>query len=227
MSKYVLSFSKEGLIRYTSHLDLLRIFKRAFRRAGIEVSYSQGFNPHPRMGFCQPLSLGYFGVNELIEFQTDSDKGRTGWIQEMSKCLPAGIVIRKLGLIGEGQKALAGSVVSADYIINFHVPYNLMNFEKLTSSFMNQDQILCEKKTKSKKIVSVDIKDKIRKLEPCDVNGEFALACTLDAGSESNLSPELLIKSYMDYALEYHERYDVDVCRKSIGLTVDYKITWM
>ena len=227
MSKYVLSFSKEGLIRYTSHLDLLRIFKRAFRRAGIEVSYSQGFNPHPRMGFCQPLSLGYFGANELIEFQTDSDKGRTEWIREISECLPEGIVISKLGLIGEGQKSLAGSVVSADYIINFHVPYNLKNFGKLTSDYMEQDAILCDKKTKSGKTVSVDIKDKIRKLEPCDLNGDFALSCSLDAGSDSNLSPELLIRSYMDFALGYHERYDVDVCRKSIGLIVDYKITWM
>ena len=66
MSKYVLTFSKSGLIRFTSHLDMLRLFKRGFRRAGIELKYSQGFNPHPRMGFAQPLSLGYLAEAELL-----------------------------------------------------------------------------------------------------------------------------------------------------------------
>ena len=59
MYKYTIVFSKTGLVKYISHLDMLRLFKRAFRRAGIELAYSQGFNPHPKMGFAQPLSLGY------------------------------------------------------------------------------------------------------------------------------------------------------------------------
>ena len=58
MSRYVIKFSKEGNIRYISHLDLLRLFKRSFKRVGIKLQYSQGFNPHPKMSFAQPLSLG-------------------------------------------------------------------------------------------------------------------------------------------------------------------------
>ena len=71
MSKYAIVFSKTGYIRYTSHLDLLRLFKRAFRRAGIPVAYSHGFNPHPKMSFAQPLSLGYAAEEELLEFETE------------------------------------------------------------------------------------------------------------------------------------------------------------
>ena len=57
MGQYAIKFSKQGFICYTSHLDLLRLFKRAFKKAGIKLAYSQGFNPHPKMGFAQPLVL--------------------------------------------------------------------------------------------------------------------------------------------------------------------------
>ena len=45
MNRYVLTFKKEGYIVYTSHLDMLRLFKRAFRRVGMPLEYSRGFNP--------------------------------------------------------------------------------------------------------------------------------------------------------------------------------------
>lgn len=227
MSKYALMFSKTGYIRFTSHLDLLRIFKRAFRRAGIAVSYSQGFNPHPRMGFCQPLSLGYMGSKELIEFQTDSDSGRKDWMTRMQECLPEGIKLIKIGLISEGQKSLAASVYAADYSITFPVPYELKDFDTAVSEYICQEKILCSKKTKSGKIAEVDIKGKIRDIKATSDNGKLVLKCTLDSGSESNLSPELVIRSFLDFALPYTERYDINVTRDDLKINVDYDITWM
>ena len=70
--RYVIKFSKGGYAKYTSHLDLLRFFKRAFRKTGVDLKYSQGFNPHPKLSFAQPLSLGYLGDNELVEFETNT-----------------------------------------------------------------------------------------------------------------------------------------------------------
>lgn len=67
MNRFVLEFSKQGYIKYISHLDMLRLFKRTFKRAGIPLDYSKGFNPHPRMSFAQPLSLGYTSKQELIK----------------------------------------------------------------------------------------------------------------------------------------------------------------
>ena len=227
MSKYALMFSKTGYIRFTSHLDLLRIFKRAFRRAEIAVSYSQGFNPHPRMGFCQPLSLGYTGEQELIEFQTDSDSGRAHWMDDLSKCLPAGIELIKLGLISEGQKSLAASVYAAEYTISFPVPYELKDFSSVLDEFMSRDEILIEKKMKSDKIQEIDIRGKIREVSARSENGRLVLECSLDSGSQSNLSPELLIKAFLAYALPYTERYDIEVVRRKININVDYDITWM
>ena len=70
MNRYFMIFSKTGYIKYISHLDMLRLFKRAFKRTGIALEFSHGFNPHPKMGFAQPLSLGYTSLGEYIEFET-------------------------------------------------------------------------------------------------------------------------------------------------------------
>ena len=50
MSRYAVKFTKNGFLKYTSHLDMLRLFKRIIKRADIRLKYSQGFNPHPKMG---------------------------------------------------------------------------------------------------------------------------------------------------------------------------------
>ena len=80
---------------------------------------------------------------------------------------------------------------------------------------------------KSGDVKEVDIKDKIRTLEafPCD--GKLILVAELDSGSASNLSPELVIRAFLDHALPYTERYDIEVCRKSLKIDIDYDITWM
>lgn len=227
MSKYAILFTKTGLIRFTSHLDLLRMFKRAFRRAGVPVAYSHGFNPHPKMGFCQPLSLGYTGLGELIEFQTDSDSGCNKWLDSISKCLPEGIDLTGLGLIADGQKSLAASCYAAEYEIEFRVPFGLKDFDSEVKGFLSHEQILVSKKTKSGKVTDVDIKGKIRSLSASEKDGMLLLSTVLDSGSASNLSPELVIKAFTEKVLPYTERYDISVTRKKLYIDVDYRITWM
>ena len=87
--KYVIKFEKTGVICYTSHLDILKVFKRSFKRADIRLDYSKGFNPHPKMGFAQPLSLGYSGYCEYLEFETiDESKSPEEIISLMRAIMP-------------------------------------------------------------------------------------------------------------------------------------------
>ena len=51
MSKFVLYFTKTGYVKYTFHLDMIRLFKRIFKRSGLDLEHSQGYNPHPKMVF--------------------------------------------------------------------------------------------------------------------------------------------------------------------------------
>jgi len=68
MLKVRLRFEKTGPARYISHLDLMRTFQRAFRRAGLPLAYSEGFNPHPYLSVARPLPVGVDSVCELLDF---------------------------------------------------------------------------------------------------------------------------------------------------------------
>ena len=63
------AYSKTGLSRFLSHLDLVRVFDRALRRAQIPVAYSQGFHPHPKLAFGPSLPLGVEGKREYFDIQ--------------------------------------------------------------------------------------------------------------------------------------------------------------
>ena len=117
MSKYIIGFSKTGTICYTSHLDLMRIWKRAFKRTGIALAYSQGFNPHPKMGFAQPLSLGYWGMEEYIEFETLDEYTADQLLQRLAPGLPEGIELKQCMGAGHLTKTLASHTVAAQYMI--------------------------------------------------------------------------------------------------------------
>jgi len=117
LPRYKLTFTKEGYIRYTSHLDMLRLFNRAFKRSGIKLEYSKGFNPHPRISFAQPLSLGYTSLGELLEFQTEESFETPVIAEKLGRELPRGIAVMECVKISETGKSLASRVTHAEYII--------------------------------------------------------------------------------------------------------------
>lgn len=69
-SKYVIEFSKLELMKYIGHIDIIKYFEKLFRRSDIEVKYTEGFNPHPKLRFTTALSLGIESECELVEFYT-------------------------------------------------------------------------------------------------------------------------------------------------------------
>jgi len=64
-------FAKRERVRYISHLDVLRYWERAIRRAGLPLSYSQGFTAHPKLQFAGPLPLGYLAEREVVDVSLD------------------------------------------------------------------------------------------------------------------------------------------------------------
>lgn len=66
----LLIFSKTGRMRFLSHLDLIRLFRRAFRRAKIDIQYTEGFNPQQKIAVPNPLPLGYESLMELMMIET-------------------------------------------------------------------------------------------------------------------------------------------------------------
>lgn len=219
-NKYVLKFTKDGYAKYTSHLDLLRFFKRAFRKSGIALSYSQGFNPHPKLGFAQPLSLGYGSSCELLEFTTDVPYETDELYNLLKDMMPEGLEILWCKELAENIKSLAAI---ADYAVyEVVIPYEISEekLQEFSAGYLAQDEILAMKKQKKdKKLVSVNIKNMIRNFAAKTDGNEVKLELLLDCGSISNCSPELVIASFCQYAEIDVPRYAMEVKRKILGFS--------
>jgi radical SAM-linked protein len=86
-------FCKKGVLRYISHLDIVRLFQRAVRRAGLPVSLSQGFTPHYRIGFSKALKLGIESEEERAVFTIDNWMDSEEFKNRINEKLPAGIKV--------------------------------------------------------------------------------------------------------------------------------------
>lgn len=214
MPRYVAKFEKGGYTKYISHLDLLRVFKRAFKVMGLDIKYSNGFNPHPRMSFAQPLSLGYSSLCEYLEFETIDSHDPESLRDDLANNLPRDLIINELFEFDSEVKTLAAESDACEYKI--FIPYEGTEdeFTELFSSYMSQDRITALKKMKkTKTLEEVDIKDKIRSWEVYKEGNTAVIDCILDSGSHSNLSPELIIKSFLDFSKLPLKRWDLEVQR--------------
>lgn len=219
MSQYAIKFSKEGYICYTSHLDLLRLFKRAFKKAEIRLSYSQGFNPHPKMGFAQPLSLGYASVGEYLEFETDEAYDPEELKNLVSAQMPEGIRIFSCESMDGQRRGLAARNRAAEYIIGMPAGRELSReeAETLCHDFLAQESILVLKKQKkSGKMKELDIRGKIQSLNFLAAGENLLITGLLDSGSQSNLSPELLITAIAKFLGVSLDRSEVGVMRTKL-----------
>ena len=93
---YRLEFSKKGLLRYISHLDLLRLFQRAVRRAEIPVVFSQGFHPIPKIKFERALKLGVESESEKLFLRLYIPLAPEELVTRLNSQLPPGIQIQKV-----------------------------------------------------------------------------------------------------------------------------------
>jgi radical SAM-linked protein len=94
----VIQFRVRGLVRYLSHAESMRMFQRAFTRAGLRVAHSQGFNPHQRMSLVLPRSVGVESDDEILCLQLE-DASADFNVELLKKELPEGIEIVSARLV--------------------------------------------------------------------------------------------------------------------------------
>ena len=91
MSKIIRAkYKKEDDMIFISHLDLQRLLQRAFRRAEINLSYSQGFNPHPKMSYGNALALGVESQGEYVDIEIEDDITVEEFLKRINEELPKG-----------------------------------------------------------------------------------------------------------------------------------------
>lgn len=190
--KVRIKFSKEGPVRFIGHLDIMRYFQKAIRRAGIDIAYSTGFSPHQIMSFASPLSVGHESCGEYFDVELNSITDTEDIKMRLNRTMAEGIQILQVAVLDETEGNAMASVAAADYLISFRDSVSLPDDwkEKMTA-FYKKDKIPVIKKTK-KGEREIDLKETIYQLEI----REDQVYMLLDAGSGSNMKPGFVLETF-------------------------------
>jgi len=144
-------FTKENYLKYISHLDLMRLFQRAFRKADIPMKYSEGFNPHPKFSIASALSLGVSSIGEYMDVELEKKISITTFIHRMNQVLPDDIKILKAEYIEEN-KSVSSMIDWGFYKIQFKLKNTLSEEEvkKNVEDILSLDEIIIIKQKKKK-----------------------------------------------------------------------------
>ena len=187
-------FSKGSEVRFVSHLDVQRLFQRAFRRAGLPLAYSQGFNPHPLVSFATALSVGMTSSGEYLDVTLTNDMTPDDFIAATAPTLPKGVEIREVFDMGESRRSLTSAMRSAEYTaeVVFPEPVSCEELENAVNELLS-GEIVIMKKTKGG-IKPTDIRPWVYGLElvSCE-NGRAVFGIKGLLSAEGGLNPEVLL----------------------------------
>ena len=110
-----ITFSKSGSLRYIGHLDLLTIWERASRRAGLPLAYTQGFHPQPKINLASALPLGFSSRCEVVDIHLNEDVDIANLLAHLQAATPSGISILNVESVDESRPALQTQVIAAEY----------------------------------------------------------------------------------------------------------------
>ncbi|WP_026475953.1 TIGR03936 family radical SAM-associated protein [Alkaliphilus transvaalensis] len=203
-------FTKTGDLVFISHLDLVRVFERAMRRANIPISYSQGFNPHPIMAFATALGIGVSSEAEYIDIQLDEEIDVNEFISRLNAVLPEGLKLLKSQYVAPKAESLMAILKRSIYIVkvDLETPMEEDAVRAQLSDFIKKEEIIEVKEKKKKKgkggfrrdrdknkVQETNIRPLIHELIIFSLNGqEMLLKMNLAAGSVGNLKPEIVVK---------------------------------
>lgn len=190
-----IKFRKNGVMKFIGHLDIMRYFQKAIRRAEIPIAFTSGYSPHMIMSFANPLGVGLTSDGEYFDIELTESIASKEAVRRLNEQMVDGMEIVSFVQIPDDKKSKGMSIVAgADYLSsvkNGSLPENLA--EKL-EAFYAQNEICVVKKTK-KSEKEVDIRPMIYKLECRDGKIYMRVA----AGSVQNLKPELVTEAFVRY----------------------------
>ncbi len=165
-SRARLLFAKQGSMCFMGHLDLVRVIPRMLRRARIEMGFTRGFNPTPRMSFGPALPLGMAAREEVVDLAillSDSDRDMAGmWsdghreqrarevLDKLRAVAPPGLVLVGLRLLSPGERKAGALVDAADYAVSL-APEQVARLERTLPQHLQSDEIVVERPKKRKK----------------------------------------------------------------------------
>ncbi|MDO8688569.1 MAG: TIGR03936 family radical SAM-associated protein, partial [Dehalococcoidia bacterium] len=140
------TFSRGTDAKYCSHLDLMRLWERALRRAALPLAYSEGFTPHARIALASPLPVGVTSEGELMEVYLRKRVSPHFFLDQIRPQLPAGIDISMVEEANIAAPSLQALVRFAEYQVTVECPQTRQEVEARIASLLAQKEVLIERR---------------------------------------------------------------------------------
>ena len=203
-----LLFEKTGNAIWISHLDLMRVFQRAFKRAGLPLVHSRGFNPRPSVSIALPLSVGVESACELLDFDLEGcevscEEMRT----RLNEALVAGV--RVLEVYEDGRKIKHLAYLDCEVTLEYD--HGAPRSGEVAELFA-RESLLVEKKSKSNGIQDQDILPMIRRMDVQSEDQNTVRLHGLVCCQNPTLNPMQLVAAIERHAP--HLKPDFAKCRR-------------
>lgn len=211
--KVRIKFTKTGYMKFVGHLDTMRYFQKAIRRAELPVAFSGGYSPHMIMSFAAPLGVGTTSLGEYFDMELTETMPTAEIQQRLNETMVEGVTVCSVRQVEDGKVSTAMALVAAaDYYVSFRegkepsVPWR----EKF-SEFLDQKEIVVTKKTKRSE-KTVDIRPFIYKAELLDEGIFMQLA----SASSNYTKPELVMDTFMKWIGEEPKEFAYLIERREV-----------
>ncbi len=200
--KVRIKFKKYGALRFIGHLDIMRFFQKAMRRANIPIAFTSGYSPHMIMSFANPLGIGLSSEAEYFDIELKEPISSQDAIRQLNSVMVEGAEVVSFRQISDEKKMTGMALVAAaDYLCTPKKSVLPDDIDEKISTFLAQSEIRIVKPTKRSER-EVDIRPLIYDMRAKD-NGIFMQVA---AGSVENLKPEIVLKAFYDFlGLEYEK----------------------
>lgn len=220
MLKIRIKFAKSGNMKFIGHLDTMRYFQKAMRRADIDIAYSTGFSPHQIMSFAAPLGVGITSEGEYLDIEVNTTTSTAQAVAALNETMVEGFSVLDYRKLPDNAKTAMSIVSCADYTLTYRQGYeSKLSFEKLAEAihafYEVPEKIEVVKQTKkSEKII--DLKQLVYDFQAVQVEGKPAFYLKVSTGSSDNTKPELVMEHFYrflglelkDFTFQTH-RHDV------------------
>ena len=137
MQRLRIRFCRGQEVKFISHLDIMRLWQRALHRAGISLTYSEGFSPHPRISLAAPLPVGVTSQTELMDILCTRQVSSHWFTTAVSQQLPPGIEILQVYQIALNMPSLQSQVSYAEYKVEVKTENDQKDIESALTSLLS------------------------------------------------------------------------------------------
>lgn len=195
--KIRIKFAKYGTMKFIGHLDMMRFFQKAIRRADIDVKYSEGFSPHQVMSFAAPLGVGIESTGEYMDIEVLSMTSTESMMKALNQIMVEGVEVLSVTVLPEHVKNAMASVAAASYSIRMKEGnFPIADLEGTLQAFYALETIPYTKETK-KGVAELDLKQGIYEIS---AHSDGTVYMLVNASSSGNIKPSMVFEKFCQFA---------------------------